>query len=178
MRPPRAMRCRQDTLFVAAFLAIAVMACAGGPSSDQASSDALAAEANRLARVLAAEPESTAAVALRVRLAFGSAADLDIYVTDPNQETAYFANTPTKLGARLLRDVLCGAPTPRIETVTLEDPLPGRYRVGVDYPRSCGDERGAVSFVVYFDTNGRRETRRGSIKPGEFLAIVMEVDVE
>jgi len=163
---------------VAAFLAIAAVACAGGPSSDRVLSDALAAEANQLARALAAEPDSTAAATLRVRLAFGAAADLDVYVTDPNQETAYFANTPTNLGARLLRDVLCDAPAPRVETVTLEDPLPGRYRVGVDYPRSCGAERGAVSFVVYFDTNGRRETRRGSIKPGEFLAIVMEVDVE
>ncbi len=178
MRPPRGVRCRQDTLFVAAFLAIAAVACAGGLSSDRVLSDAMAAEANQLARVLAAEPDSTAAGTLRVRLAFGTAADLDVYVTDPNHETAYFANTPTKLGARLLRDVLCDAPTPRVETVTLEDPLPGRYRVGVDYSRSCGDGRGPVSFVVYFDTNGRRETRRGSIKPGEFLAIVMEVDVE
>ena len=172
------MRCGQDTLFVAAFLAVVLVACAGGGSSDRALRDALAAEANELARALAAELDSPDPGTLRVRLAFGAAADLDVYVTDPNHETAYFANTPTKLGAQLAQDVLCDAPAPRVETITLEDPLPGRYRVGVDYPQACGDDRGPVSFVVYFDTNGRRESRRGSIKPGEFLGIVMEADVE
>ncbi len=140
--------------------------------------DALASEANALATALAAESSVSPPHSLRVRLAFGAAADLDLYVTDPLHETAYFANTPTKQGAKLASDVLCDAPVPRIETVTLEDPLPGRYRVGVDYPRPCGDDRGPVSYVVYFDTQGRRETRRGSIAPGEFLAIVMEADVE
>ncbi len=140
--------------------------------------DVLAAEANELERALAAEPDSSVARTLRVRLAFGAAADLDVYVTDPNHETAYFANTPTKLGARLAQDVLCDTPLPRVETITLEDPLPGRYRVGVDYPRACGDDRGPVSYVVYLDTNGRRESRRGSIEPGEFHAIVLEADVE
>ncbi|MFP8880558.1 MAG: hypothetical protein VCE43_14535 [Myxococcota bacterium] len=163
---------------MAAFLAVALIACAGGAGSHRAQREALAAEANELARALAAAPDSSAAGALRVRLAFGAAADLDVYLTDPNHETAYFANTPTKLGAQLARDVLCDAPAPRIETITLEDPIPGRYRVGVDYPQACGDDRGPVSFVVYFDTNGRRESRRGSIKPGEFLGIVMEADVE
>lgn len=140
--------------------------------------DLLAAEANELELALAAKPDPSTPGTLRVRLAFGAAADLDVYVTDPNHETAYFANTPTKLGAQLAEDVLCAAPAPRVETITLEDPIPGRYRVGVDYPRACSDDRGPVSYVVYFDWNGRREARRGSIEPGEFLAIVLEADVE
>jgi len=170
-----------------AFLAVAVgvilgvilgvVACAGGSGSDRDLRDALAAEANELAKALTADANVPSPGSLRVRLAFGAAADLDLYVTDPNQETAYFANSPTRQGAKLVRDVLCGDPLPRIETIALDDPIPGRYRVGIDYPRACGDAPGAVSFVVSFDTPTRRESRRGSIQPGEFLAIVMEVDV-
>jgi hypothetical protein len=161
-----------------AFLAFGLVGCAGGSRSDRALRDALAAEANDLELALAAQPNAGSTAAVRIRLAFGAAADLDIYVTDPNHETAYFANTPTKQGAQLTQDVLCGAPAPRVETVTIVDPIPGLYRVGVDFPRTCGDERGPVSYVVFFDANGRREVRRGSIEPGEFLAIVLEAEVE
>lgn len=167
----------QHTRIAAIFLVLAVCGCTG-VSGDAGLRDALAAEANDLARALSAGGSEAAADALRVRLGFGDRADLDLYVTDPTQETAYFANSPTRLGARLERDVRCESPAPRIETLTLADPLPGRYRVGVDYPQPCGDDRGPVAFVVYFDANGRRATRRGSIAPGQFLAIALEVDVE
>ena len=82
-------------------------------------------------------PRAAPAGALRVELAFGQDADLDLYVTDPLQETVYFANTPSQQGGVLLDDRRCDSPPPRIETVVFEHPPPGRYRVGVDYPRRC-----------------------------------------
>jgi hypothetical protein len=165
-------------VFVTAFLVVMFAACAGDSGDQKSLRDALAAESNDLARVLVATPGTPTDGILRVRLAFGAAADLDIYVTDPNHETAYFANSPTKQGAQLAEDVLCDSPLPHIETVTLEDPIPGRYRVGVDYPRACAGDGGPVSYVVTFDAKGRRESRRGSIEPGEFLAIVLETEVD
>jgi hypothetical protein len=177
-QPPGLVKHRQDTHIGAIFLAVALLGCAGSSAGDRAAREALAAEANELAAALAAEAVAPEADLLRVRLAFGSRADLDLYVTDPAQETAYFANSPTKLGAELAEDVRCGAPAPRIETIALASPPPGRYRVGVDYPEACSRDRGPVAFVVYLEAGGRRMSRRGSIAPGEFLAIVMEVDVE
>jgi hypothetical protein len=158
-------------------LAALWLGCAGPNGPGRSSRDALAAEANALTDALTAAPP-VAADTLRVRLAFGARADLDLYVTDPTQETAYFANSPTKLGGVLEEDLRCEAPAPRVETLRLTPAAAGRYRVGVDYPEACGDDRGAVAFVVFLERGPRREERRGSIRPGEFLAIVLEADLE
>src|SRR5262245_1845234 len=57
---------------------------------------------------------------LRVERHFGAEADLDLYVTDPLQETVYFANSPTRRGGRLEQDLRCDAATPRSEVVVFE----------------------------------------------------------
>ena len=114
---------------------------------------------------------------LRVSLAFGDAADLDLYVTDPVQETVYYGNTPTRSGGALARDLRCDAPAPRVESVAFDEPLPGRYRVGVDYPERCRSAADPIPFVVVVDSDGRRHERRGEIELGRFLPVVLEVDV-
>lgn len=132
------------------------------------------AEANEGVAALEASLESApASGSLRVRLAFGAEADLDLYVTGPTYETVYFANSPARSGGELERDLRCDAQEPRIEVVRFPHAAPGPYRVGIDFPRRCDGRREPVSFVVYLETeNGRRE-RRGAIFPGHFLPIVL-----
>jgi hypothetical protein len=128
-------------------------------------------------------PEAALAVsepdvgALVVRLGFGAEADLDLYVSDPHAETVYFANSPTASGGELLADRRCEHPAPRIETVRFREALPGRYRVGVDYPEACGDA-GPVRFAVEVIQGSRRELFRGTAEPGVFQVVVIEFDVE
>ena len=115
--------------------------------------------------------------AVRVRLVFPARADLDLFVTDPTQETVYFANSPSRSGGWLDRDRRCPDPAPRVETVVFPNARPGRYRVGVDYPRPCGEPGSEVSFVVAVEGSGPAETRRGTIAPGVFLPVVVEVEL-
>lgn len=72
-----------------------------------------------------------------MELVFGAEADLDLYVSDPAHETAYFANTPVRSGGAHLRDLRCDAASPRVEVVRWEAPPAGSYRVGVDFPERC-----------------------------------------
>ena len=87
-------------------------------------------------------PRTRAAGELVVRLAFEPGADLDLYVSDPLEETAYYANTPVRSGGALDADRRCPEPGDGVETVRFAAPLAGRYRVGVDFQQRCdSDER-------------------------------------
>jgi hypothetical protein len=156
-----------------------LLACARGSEPSQAEREARAAEANRIAAELAALPaEPLAAGAVRVRLAFGNGPDLDLYVTDPREETVYFANSPSRGGGRLERDVRCDDPAPRVETIEFAAALPGRYRIGVDFPpEPCGVELDEAAFVVVFESHGQRREQRRTLRRGEFAPIVLEADV-
>ncbi len=114
---------------------------------------------------------------LRVRLVFGEAADLDLYVTDPNQETVYFANTPSVSGGALEEDLRCDAASPRVETVRFPRPLPGRYRIGIDYPKRCGVVRAAVPFSVVVERGPLHKESSGEITLGHFRANVLEIEL-
>jgi len=127
---------------------------------------------------------------------FGAGADLDLYVTDPAQETVYFANTSSRAsGGRLEADLLCetGMREPRVETVVFENAPLGRYRVGVDHAASCKGAGGAAeAFVVVVEFGGfrsgglqsgglrsgelRREVR-AEVPRGRFLPQVLELDL-
>ncbi len=96
-----------------------------------------------------------------VRLAFGAEADLDLHVTDPLQETLYFAERSVRSGGRLEADLRCAAPAPRIEVVRFAEPRPGRYRVGVDFMRRCDDGVRAAPWVMSIDALGERRFLRG-----------------
>ena len=156
-----------------------IFACTSVSGPSQAEREARATEANALAAQLAASPLiAPASGEIRVRLVFGETADLDLYVTDPRQETVYFANSPSRGGGRLDRDVRCGEPPPRVETVEFEAAVPGRYRVGVDFPPvTCDLANDAVAFVVVFESFGQRHEKRLSIRPGEFIPVVLEAEV-
>lgn len=154
-------------------LACLASSCASPPGR------APAAEPPSLADALRDAPAPPSPDALVVRLAFGAGADLDLYVTDPLRETVYFAHTPSRSGGQLDRDRTCADAAPRVETVVFEHPEPGRYRVGVDYPRSCDGSDRAAPYAVSVQhhehaaqrIDGRAEARR-------FEPVVLEIDVE
>ena len=138
----------------------------------------------RLERLRAAAAESTpleGADGLLVLLAFDEAADLDLFVTDPMQESVYFANSPTRSGGRLIDDRRCDDPSPRVEKVGYSRPVSGRYRVGVDFHRRCrdtdlsvGEERQGLYVVRVVMPDARVLEREGLVIPGQFEVIVIE----
>jgi hypothetical protein len=141
----------------------------------------------RLDRLYAALSEPRASPlsgGLLVRLAFDEAADLDLFVTDPMQESVYFANSPTRSGGTLIDDRRCEDPSPRVEAVHYFDPPPGRYRVGVDFHRRCQDtslssaEEKQGLYVVRVEEGARVMEREGKVIPGQFEVIVIEFDLE
>ncbi len=138
---------------------------------------ALEAEAAQLEAALAKAPPAPAG-ALRVQLAFGAAADLDLYVTDALDETIYFANELAAAGGRLTADARCDSPAPRIEQVVFTAPQRGRYRVGVDYMvyrAKCGEQPPVVAYVIAIDGPTGRRVERGLARRGVFDARVLEL---
>jgi hypothetical protein len=116
---------------------------------------------------------------LRVELVFGQGADLDLYLTDPSQETVYYANSPSQVnGGRLEADLRCGAAPPRTETIVFRRAPPGRYRVGVDQAQTCDGGSAVEPFLVTVEApGGERRELRGEIPRGRFLARVLEFTV-
>lgn len=179
MHPPgRQTAFEHSQPWLAVLAAALLLGCTSFASRDQQRRESLALEANELSAALAA-PGAFPLVpgSARVRLAFGAGADLDLYVTGPDHETVYFANTPSRAGGALERDLRCDAASPRIEVVKFDRAPPGAYRVGVDFPERCG-RADAVAFVVVFEAGSAREERRRSIAPGHFLPVVMVGEVE
>ena len=126
-------------------------------------------------------PQLPAASGLEVALVWTAPVDLDLYLTDPTWETVYFANNPSRTGAQLLRDTRCrdvatGATT-AVELAGMTQPLPGRYRVGVDFIDACNGPRDAVSFRVVVDHRGMRREATGTIRLEEFEPIVVEFEL-
>jgi hypothetical protein len=177
MQPPRAERARQHNAGPRGLLsgatgpllsgaAGALLACAAAAPPSDLSADALRS-------ALDATPRAPGA--LRVQLAFGAGSDLDLFVTDPLDESAYFANPRTATGGTLDADRRCGDAAPRVETVSFAAPPPGRYRIGVDHPRVCSGDARPAEFVLVVEWDGHREERRGAIRPPPlFEPIVLE----
>jgi hypothetical protein len=157
------------------------------PSTTEARStdfdDEQATRLTRLQAVLAEPAPADFSSGLLVRLAFDDVADLDLFVTDPLQESVYFANSPTRSGGRLIDDRRCNDPSPRVEAIHFAKPIPGRYRVGVDFHGRCeetsvsGDAKSEGLYVVRVEEGGRVLERRGMLTPGLFEVIVIEFDV-
>jgi len=142
------------------------------------------ARLEQLRAALAEPPSASLANGLLVRLAFDDAGDLDLFVTDPLQESVYFANSPIRSGGRLIQDRRCTDASPRVEAVHFDAPAPGRYRVGVDFHRRCedsglsGKEESQGLYIVRVDEGGRVLERTGMVTPGHFEVIVLEFDVD
>lgn len=172
------MRAKTSSLAVYAGLALIVLgACRAAPVPREQ----ILSESRGQLRALAASleaPTERAPGSLVVWLAFGSEADLDVFVTAPDQETVYFANTPTRLGGSLDRDVRCDQETSSVfERVVFPKAQPGTYRVGIDFPRRCDDGDGAVTYVVRVEHDGGSRQVTGVVRPGEFLTRVLEETV-
>ena len=127
-----------------------------------------------------APPRSTAN-GLEVTLTWSTPVDLDLYLTDPTWETVYFANNPSRTGARLLRDTRCADIASRehsfVEVAVMPQPLAGRYRVGVDFIDACDAPHRAVSFRITADYGGVRREAVGTIRLEQFQPIVVEFEL-
>jgi hypothetical protein len=118
--------------------------------------------------------------ALVFRLAFDRSVDLDLYVTDPLEETAYFANHDTEAGGRLVSDIRCDseAGSPAVEEIRFDAPYPGSYRVGVDFPEACAESDDVAGFAVSVRGAGEAHAVNGVIEMQRFEPVVLEFDLE
>lgn len=141
----------------------------------------LAACAARTLPALPPLPPPAGDTALRVTLAWAAPVDLDLYLTDPAGEALYFANTPTRAGARLAADARCArlaAGAPAREEAVATAPAAGRWRVGVDFMDACGTGLAAVPFRVAVDLGGARREAAGVARAGRFAIVVVEFEVD
>lgn len=97
--------------------------------------------------------------------------DLDLYVTDPNGDTIYFANSRSASGGELDVDCQCGicpnGPNENIFWQSGSAPS-GTYTYWVDYFGSCSGSSASSSFTLRVLRNGEIvETRTGSLSSGE-----------
>lgn len=119
--------------------------------------------------------------ALQVALTWAAPVDLDLYLTDPAGEALYFANNPTRAGARLASDARCAAlaaGAPAGEAALVTTPAAGRWRIGVDFMDACGTGRDAVPFHVAVDLAGARREVAGVARAGRFAIVVVEFAVD
>ena len=168
----------------ATLLGIGVVGCSGPPPgpplppTPEWTTERSAAAERLAARLGDASDEAP----LVVRLAFDEAVDLDLYVTGPQLETVYYANTPSRIGGALVADLRCAragdtrTDAARIETITFPA-VPGRYRVGVDYPHACGPARDPAPFALRVDLPGGPLTERGIAVYHVFEPIVLEFEL-
>jgi uncharacterized protein YfaP (DUF2135 family) len=121
------------------------------------------------------------APAVRVSLVWSAPVDLDLYVTDPSQETVYFANPRAQSGGKLGHDVACagvsGHEGPWVEDVSWDRAPRGRYRVGVDFIQRCSSDLEEASFRVVAEVSGKREEKTGTVHRERFEPVVLEFDV-
>ena len=127
-------------------------------------------------------PDDEEQAGLLVQLVFSSDADLDLYVTDPLLETVYFANNKTRSGGEITKDLKCDAgelsfEKMRVEEVRFKTPLPGRYRVGVDFPEHCQDQLESAAFLIAATHGGKTEEASGSVLFQQFKVVAMEFEV-
>jgi uncharacterized protein YfaP (DUF2135 family) len=116
-----------------------------------------------------------------VSLTWAAPVDLDLYLTDPTWETAYFANNPTRSGVRLEQDARCASVRPgsvALELARYPEPMPGSYRVGVDFIDQCGTRIDKVLYRVTVDLNGARAQEAiGTVHFASFLVKVLEFEL-
>jgi uncharacterized protein YfaP (DUF2135 family) len=128
-------------------------------------------------------PAAPIAEGLRVTLSWSEPVDLDLYVTDPSQETAYFARDRSVSGGVLRGDVACGDLARKepgaaaLEQAEWATPPAGRYRVGVDFSDDCGSTLGEAQYRLVMEVAGRRDERVGTVRRTIFEPVALEFDV-
>jgi hypothetical protein len=126
------------------------------------------------------EPPEGPSRELVFRLAFDRENDLDLYVTDPLEETVYFANHRVKTGGEIIRDVRCAtdADVPGVEEVRFAAPYPGRYRVGVDFAERCQGDGMVAGYAVSVQGAGEQHVASGILELNQFEVVTLEFDLE
>jgi hypothetical protein len=109
---------------------------------------------------------------LTVTLVWDAPVDLDLYVTDPTWATVYYARRAGHLDV----DARCvdGRPSARAERARWTDPLPGRYRIGVDFPEACAGAVDQVPFRLIVDRAGSRQDVTGTTRLGVRQPVTLE----
>jgi len=115
---------------------------------------------------------------LKIRLAFDGDVDLDLYVTDPQMETVYFANHESKSGGEISDDLRCGGEGIRVEEISFVAPLRGEYRVGVDYPKHCLGLEAAAAHSIHVSYGSQNLAVQGTVELLKFDVIVMAFDFD
>jgi hypothetical protein len=120
---------------------------------------------------------------VRVSLLWSDGVDLDLYVTDPDRETVYFANNPSGSGGILQQDVQCGdlqqqgeAKPPLVETAYWRKARPGRYRIGVDFIDACGSGLDGTEFRIVVETGDEQVEQLAKAALERFEPVVLEFD--
>ncbi len=179
---------------VCSIAVVVLCGCADPEAEHQARQNDLAIQGIKLSSILGyATPRVTAnEQSLSIQLIFGEDADLDLYVTDPLLETVYFAKPGGKSGGRMSADVRCDSKTdaltysttdtsvlrePRIEEIRFDDPLPGRYRIGIDYPRKCEGGQAQAAFAVSVWHNREQIQQSGFVTFEKFNVVFMEFEI-
>lgn len=172
---PRSACLYMLTLLLALLLMVWTPAVSAESAQERKEKERLMLEANALELTLVQNPGAERPPgALVIRLAFPATADMDLFVTDPSQETVYFANNPGKTGGELEADKRCDSAPPRIERFVLLQPVPGVYRVGVDFPERCDENKDPASYVVHVESDSGRLSRRKTLAPGIFDTVSLE----
>jgi hypothetical protein len=123
------------------------------------------------------EMAKTSTAPLAIYLHHPNSVDLDLFVTDPFDESTYYGNSPASRGSRLVNDTLCSsAQEQAIEVIEFPDPASGRYRISLDFPQSCDGRVKEVPYLVMIDSGGQQKRLRGTIKYQHFLLVVDEFD--
>jgi hypothetical protein len=156
-------------------IAGALAGCSDGASQSLAEQAALTEQADQLAARLG--EQTTEGSGIVVQLAFGSEADLDLYVTDPLLDTVYFARHESRTGGRISKDVRCDSMGSRIEEVRFDAPWAGRYRVGVDHPKRCDGESAPAAYAVTAYVDGMTYQATGSVALEQFQLVVLEFEL-
>ncbi len=164
---------------IAGVLAAAVLlsGCAPAPPT-QGELSALEARAEGLASELSKATHDASAEVL-VRLMFDAAVDLDLYVTDPLLDTVYFARHESRTGGVISEDVRCDSDGPRVEEVRFDTLWPGRYRVGVDFPRRCDGARSIhpAPYAIEVTADGQTHRTHGLVNLEFFEVEVLAFEV-
>ena len=167
-------------------LVVSLAACEDPETDNVLRQHRLEAQSQKLSSILgdATARVSSGEQGLTIQLTFGADADLDLYVTDPLLETVYFANHSGKSGGRISNDVRCDdiqaggtVDQPRIEEVRFDNPMPGLYRIGIDYPKKCEGGEEQAAFAVSVMHNGEQVQKLGSVSFERFEVVVMEFEI-
>jgi hypothetical protein len=125
-------------------------------------------------------PPEPGSPGVTVTLRWNAAVDLDLYVTDPVLETVYFANPRSASGGVLEQDARCADRSAGVQTerVRWTAPVPGRYRIGVDFLEACGARLDEVAWSLSIDVDGTRKETTGRARRAERQPAVTEFIVE